>query len=134
MDCKNEGFLMKADYEKNRHKKWSWWGLRHKTDPKFYPWKKIPYRENSQHSTREIKNSTRENLSNTARENPGLPVKMFKKGGVEINFRPWKKIAKRAKKGFQGHFWFSREKKTLPSITGGWEVNTNSYGITLPGR
>ena len=86
-------------------------GLRHNTDPKFYPWKKIPTRENSQHFARENKNSNRENLSNTARENPGLPVKMFKKVGVKMNFHPWKKIAKRAKKGFYGHFWLSRGKK-----------------------
>ena len=101
---------MEGDYDKTATKS-GVGGLRHNTDPKFYPWKKIPTRENSQHFTRENKNSNRENLSNTARENPGLPVKMFKKVGVKMNFHPWKKIAKRAKKGFYGHFWLSRGKK-----------------------
>ena len=74
--------------------------------------KKIHSRENSQHSAREIKNSTRENLSNTARENPRLPVKIFKKVGVIVKIPPVKKTEKRAKKGFHGHFWFSGKKNT----------------------
>ena len=88
---------MEGEYEKKPLQKVGWGGLRHNTDPKFYPWKKIPSRENSQHSTREIKNSTRENLSNTARENPRVPVKMFKKVGVKMNFHPWKKSQKEQK-------------------------------------
>ena len=82
---------MEGDYEKTAIKSGVGGGLRHNTDPKFYPWKKIPSRENSQHSAREIKISTREKLSKSAREKPGLPVKMFKKVGVKTNFSPWKK-------------------------------------------
>ena len=85
------------------------------TDQKFYPWKKIASRENSQHSARENKTSSRENLSNTARENPGLPVKMFKKVGVKMNFHPWKKSKKEQKRAFKGTFDFHGEKKTLTS-------------------
>ena len=76
---------MESDYEKTAAKN-GVGGLRHNIDPKFYPWKKISSRENSQHSAGENKNSSCENLSNTARENPGLPVKMFKKVGVKMNF------------------------------------------------
>ena len=79
-----------------------------------YTREKKPSRENSRHSAREIKISTRENYSNSARENSGLPVKFFKKVGVKVKFPPVKKTEKRAKKGFRGHFWFSRgKKKTL---------------------
>ena len=92
-------------------------GLRHNTDPKFYPWKKIPSRENSQHSARENKNSTRENLSNTARENPGLPVKIFKKVGVKMNFHPWKKSQKEQKRAFTGTFDFHGKKKHWPRLS-----------------
>ena len=66
--------------------------------------KKKTSRENSRHSAREIKISTRENYSNSARENSGLPVKIFKKVGVKVKFPPVKKTEKRAKKGFHGHF------------------------------
>ena len=102
-DCSWRAILKKP------HQKVGLGGLRHNIDPKFHPWKKMSSRENSHYSARENKNASRENLSNTARENPGLPVKIFKKVGVKMKFPPVKKIAKRAKKGFHGHFWFSRE-------------------------
>ena len=112
MVCKNEGLVMEGEYEKKPLQNLGWGGLRHNTDPKFYPWKKIPSRENSQHSAREIKNSTRENLSNTARENPRVPVKMFKKVGVKMNFHPWKKPQKEQKRAFPGTFDFHGKKNT----------------------
>ena len=118
MASKNEGLIMEGEYEKKPPQKVGWGGLRHNTDPKFYPWKKIPSRENSQHSAREIKNSTRENLSNTARENPRVPVKMFKKVGVKMNFHPWKKQQKEQKRAFTGTFDFHGKKKTLGVILG----------------
>merc|ERR1711951_318691 len=52
----------------------------------------------------EIKISTRENYSNSARENSGPPVKIFKKVGVKVKFPPVKKNQKTAKNGFHGHF------------------------------
>ena len=69
-----------------------------------YTREKKPSRENSRHSAREIKISTLENYSNSARENSGLPVKIFKKVGVKVKIPPVKKTEKRAKKGFHGHF------------------------------
>ena len=76
-----------------------------------YTREKKPSRENSRHSAREIKISTRENYSNSARENSGPPVKIFKKVGVKVKFPPVKKNQKTAKNGFHGHFDFHGEKK-----------------------
>ena len=87
MACKTRGLPMEGDYEKNRPKKRGEGGnitlIKNPAREK-----KKPSRENSQNSAREKKNSTRENLSNTARENRQLPVKMFKKVGVKVNFHP----------------------------------------------
>ena len=47
-----------------------------------------------------------------------LTVKIFKKVGVKVKLPPVKKTQKTAKNGFHGHFWFSREKKTLPPTPG----------------
>ena len=69
-----------------------------------YTREKKPSCENSRHSAREIKISTRENYSNSARENSGPPVKIFKKVGVKVKFPPVKKNQKTAKNGFHGHF------------------------------
>ena len=62
-----------------------------------YTREKKPSRENSRHSAREIKISTRENYSNSARENSGLPVKIFKIVGVKVKFPPVKKTQKTVK-------------------------------------
>ena len=59
---------------------------------------------------RENKNHTREKITKSVRENLKCPWKNLEKC-------PWnaksdrEKNSKRAKNGFHGHFWFSREKK-----------------------
>ena len=68
-----------------------------------------------------------ENFSFPSREKKNPPVKKSYEVSVKNFDRPWKipkkcawkpfsireKSRKKAKKSFHGHFWFSREKKTL---------------------
>ena len=110
---------MEGDYEKNRQKKWGWRVsgitlIQNSTREKKYP----PVKILSIPLVKKTKNSSRENLWNSARENPGLPEIMFKKVGVKINFHPWKKSEK-SKKGLSRAFLiFTGEKKHCPQPPG----------------
>ena len=67
-------------------------------DPTLYLWKKKPTVKILNLPPVKKKKSTRENLSNSARENSGLPVKIFKKVGCKVKIPPVEKTKKRAKK------------------------------------